>query len=342
MYGSESRIEGVLRIGAVLGLIAMLVAAGMSGALAESWDSETSTTSDQSDISGDTTVTYQPYDDATQTLHLEITGGSSSTDYALQFVDPDSGTVYYENTSATNPASGHYAWDVDHVELGNELPHDVDQSAVDVRVVDGSGKVLVGPAAATLDANDTFFDRAKVAFGAEGGSLGLDALNVEDKETGPFGIEFLGGLGIGGDQKTVADGGFDVAINNETAPVVVEIDNADAQDAFDAATKDAEDEDALAIKLDTTRAGAVPVYYGAAPEDAADTHAVVMDNDGDGTEEMKVELGADAYGDADQLDANVVLNEEYGPFEGFEVFGSDGLVPSFDLGLGDDTEESSN
>jgi len=337
----DTSLQAVGRVLALVLAVALIAQGAMMGALAEAWDSETTNTGTTSDVNGATTVTYQPYDDTTQTLHLEISGGSSGTEYAAQFIDPRSGTVYYENKSPTNPASGHYAWDVDHAELDKELPHSVDASDVNVRVVDGNGNVLVGPATVTVSPNDTYFNKAKVAVGAEGGALGVDALSAEDVTDAPFGIDTLGNLGLG-DEKTVAESGFTVGINNDTAPVVLEIENADAQAAFDGMVEGAAEEDRLDAQLETTRAGAVPLYYGAAPSDAPDTHAVVNDADGDGTEEIEMQLGADAYGDAQQLDADLVLNKDYGPIEQFQKFGLGGFqlpdLPSF--GGGD--EESSN
>jgi len=328
----DKSLQAVGRVLALVLAVSLIAQGAIMGALAESWDSETTNTGTTSDVQGDTSVTYQPFDDTEQNLFLEISGGNNDTDYALQVIDPQTNTVYLENASPDNPASGHYSWEYTHAELAEELPNGVDASDVQMQVVDGEGNVLVGPATVTLTPADNKFDRIRLALGAEGGELGVDALNVEETDGGFLGF---------GDSKTVAKTGISADIDNDTAPIVLEVEDADVQTAFDAMVEDAEEGERLDAQVSTVKAGEVPVYYGAAPSDAPDTHAVVYDADGDGTEEIEMQLGADTYGDAQQLDVDLVLNEDYGFIEQFRLFGSDGLgLP--DLNPLDDSEESSN
>lgn len=154
---------------AVLALVVALVVATGPAMAALTYDSETTNSSTTSDLTGGETVT--DLDNSSKTKTIQVVSGNASTSsltnpeeafkLKLTVNDTDSdedGRVFYTNTSTAtvvNASAGHYAWNISHAEMFDELERDVDETVtVDVTVIFNESESDEESATITIDAQN--------------------------------------------------------------------------------------------------------------------------------------------------------------------------------------------
>ena len=250
-------------------LVALAVTAVPLGMAAKpSLDSETTNTTTTTDVTNDSVLSDF---DASASNHTYIEYTADSDNSAVKIKDPDTGTVYYKNTSVmtTDGTNGHYAVNISHDELA-DMPVEANKNTTATVVITNNTEAS-NP--------DTFSFNLTLA--ADGSrtvvDLNNDVASNEDsfssKTLGLFGIESLAGLV--GDHEVSSLDQNDLSVNGSNTTVTVYLSNQTAQDAFSAATKGTEagvlDVD-LSATMDTgSKEVVVPHFIDEAPDtDALD------------------------------------------------------------------------
>lgn len=185
------------RIAVVLAVaLALVVAAGPAMA-ALTYDSETVNSASTSDLVGGETVTE--LDNSSQHKNIQVISDNASTStltnpeeaFTLEATVNDTnsdedGTTFYTNTSTftvVNASAGHYAINVSHAELFNQLERDVDETvSVDVTTTFNKSETDAESATITINAQNGD-DRAVEYVSDEDfkNSSGVDATNESNR-----------------------------------------------------------------------------------------------------------------------------------------------------------------
>lgn len=302
----SARKLGALAVVAML-LLSVLAPAALAAA---AWDTETTNTATTSDVDSTTTsVTYEP-GNASQSTWFEIDADPASN-YTLRLEDPDTGYVFYENSTAdeTDATNGFYGWNVTHDELG-DAPRDVDGNDYEVVVYNESSQSVDLNETVTFDASaqsgttavmhvaDESEDTATAALSP----LVADRLTLETKSAG-----ILGSL-LGSNDTTVATWSGYTEINGSSSDVEVHLANTSTADAYSSVAGGYEDGDW--IRESTIWLNGVPhkVYKGSAPDDAEGTTVVYNS----GTDTLEITPSGEGMQDVRQLQMRGGAGEAYG------------------------------
>lgn len=286
---------------------------------AATWDSETTTTSTQSDVTGSTTSIDVYYGDSSNATYFEVDGASTSN-LTLEITPAENGVDYlvYQNKTpdTVNSANGHYAWNVSHDELA-DAPRDVDGASYDVRVINqSSGNEVLNSTGVTFNqansdakavmvvTNATTDDAAAMT------NLVADRLTISEKDGGLFGVK-ASDLNPFSSEENASDSvatwsGY-TTVDGTNTTVEVVMDNSSAADAYDAAAEDTESGEWMTGA--TLFVNGIPhkVYDSSAPDDADGT-TVVYDPDSD---TLSVDTEGEDYQDVRTLSLRGTGNEGY-------------------------------
>lgn len=318
----EARLQ---RFGAVLFAVLLLTSV-MGAAAAATWDTETTSTSTTSDVSGASNTLTWYAGNETETVYFEVDGAGTS-DLTLELSNGADAidTVYYENATADteNSSAGHYSWTVTHAELSEELPSHYSSSTYEVEVINNTDGSVVTNTSLTLawDGTET---TARVAVANDsrsvdsiGDDLSADSLEVENQSTW-FGF---------GAEKTTSTYRDDVAVDGNNTTVQMDLMDPDAADSMSSAAEGHDDGERIydarfVVSSSTAEAQLAPVYKNEAPSDPPTDTYVVYD-----TSKDRLELTtASAFDDATTLHVTGVAGEGYSFGEALSAFGIDHAI----------------
>jgi len=292
----------------IAALLAFLIIT-TGAAAAATFDTETTDTGTQSDISGaSTTVDLYP-GNSSEALYVE-TDGATSSNLTLEITPAEAGvdTVVYENSTpdTVNDSAGHYAWNVTHDELEG-IPRDESGGMFNLSVYNDSGGKILN----TEVTFNTPEDQGAVLWigaGGEGSSMtSLVADSVEMSTEDSWHSE-----------KNVSTWSGYTTVNGSQSTLTVDVANDSTADAYASAAEGVEDDEWMIAS--TVWINGIPhkVYKNELPDDVdSDQTTVVYDND---TEQMTVDLGSE-YEGTSTVNVRATANEGYAFGELWSNFG---------------------
>lgn len=295
-------------------LATMLLIGSMGGAMAVAFDTETTTTGTQSDVSSSSTSqTWQPGNTAA-TLYVETDNASANASaYQMELRDQDTGEVYLTNSSAetVNDSNGHYAFNESHSSIRSSLPSDPQGTQFTVAVVNtNTGKDVLtqdfslnyettGTAryyVSSLSGNDSAYGAGLVAHG----------LDVSEKKTW-FGF---------GSNYTVATFSDVAALNSSNTTLQYQMTDSDTISAYDSAAEGVESGKWMQSTTLTVGTDVAKIYKKEAPDSASGNYGVYNPS----TDRLTV-YRSDDYAGAAELEISSGAGESYSFGDALSAFG---------------------
>lgn len=297
----DSSRQPLLWLGIVLLTMGLVV--GAAGAASPVLDTETSDTTTTSDIVADTTITSFEASQNNST-HVEASGLTANA--SMEVRDPDTGVVYYTNSSpdATNSSAGYYAWDINHSEWDDFPATSGGNKTFELRVYNDS----------TVDDPDT----TNVTFYIESVD-GRTVINVAEPQIGDDAIATVkeAGYSVLGVDTDIEMAGlwapeaiFDqgsVAVDGNGSTIKYALANDSVAERFGQSADDASSGDWVKSTVLTVDGTPVKVFDESAADDVdenVDTYAV-YENDSD---DVTVYLGED-YENETTVDVHMAANK---------------------------------
>lgn len=270
----------------VLGIV--LIATGLVAGAAPVIDTETTDTSTTSDVAADTTIVGF---EANSNNSTHIEASSLTANASMKLIDPDTGVVYYTNSTptATNETAGYYAWDISHDEWENLPVKSGGNKTLTLRLINDT----------TVDDPDT----TNVTFSIEG-APGRTVVHISSAQIGDDAIVKLGDPGWG---ISVLDTDFElfgawapepttsqdsVSIDGEDSTIKYHIENDSAASQYHRAAENKDDGETIWSTIVTADKRAIPVYKNNTPEDVNETSDSYAIYSGDeNASDLKIHLG---------------------------------------------------
>jgi len=290
-------------------LVAILVVT-TGVAAAATFDTETTTTGSESDISGSTNTIDLYLGNSSQALYVE-TDGASTSNLTLNITPAETGvdTVVYTNSTpdTVNDSNGHYAWNITHDEL-EDIPRDESGGTFNVTITNESGTEILS----TEVTFNTPNDENAVMLVTDGGEGSAMTPLVADS------VEITSEEGWYSSKNVSTWSGY-TTINGSESTVTVDLENSSTADAYASAAEGVDDGEWMTES--TVWINGVPhkVYKNEFPDDVdSDQTTVVYDND---TEQLTVNPGSE-YADTSTVSIRATGNEGYGFGELWSNFGA--------------------
>lgn len=309
-----------------LAVALMVLLSAIGGAAAITFDTETTTTTTQSDISGTSTTATWYTANSSERLWIETDNANSS---ALRVEFSSAGATFYTNSTVEtlDATNGHYAFNLSHAELAEELPSAWDNSTYQVKIYNSTTDAELLSTELTLSKADSDDVRVFVAgasenSSAQGNSLLAHNLDVQTDEPG-----FIMSL-LGGENQTTSTFEDSVMINGSSSAVSYVLDETATADAMDAAAESREDGEWIygaqfVAEGDDSGIHYMKIYKNEAPDsvDSDELYAVYDTT----SSELQINSGS-TFADDTELDVTGVVGESYSFTEVYQNFGISSAV----------------